>query len=99
MKLVGIRDAQATFPALVAEAQKERVIVTRHGRPVAILTGIDGMDLENVILVSDPSFWRMIEERRAEKGPSVSHETLERETEAELAKRRPRRRRRTSRRR
>ena len=90
MRFVGVREAQVHLSGLVDRAQKERVILTRHGRPIAILTGLAGRDLEEVLLAQDPSFRRMIAARRAYRGPLVSHETLRAETNAELERSRRR---------
>ena len=91
MRFVGVREAQVHLSGLVDRAQKERVILTRHGRPIAILTGLAGKDLEEVLLAQDPACRTMLAARRAYRGPLVSHEVLRAETNAELAKTRKRR--------
>jgi len=48
----------------VDASQSERVVVTRHGRPAAVLVGVEGRDLEDLALQMSPGFWRMIERRR-----------------------------------
>jgi prevent-host-death family protein len=90
MRFVGVREAQVHLSGLVDRAQKERVILTRHGRPIAILTGVEGRDLEELLLSQDPGFGRTIAARRTYRGPLVSHETLRAETEAELQRSRKR---------
>jgi len=52
-------------------AQKERVVVTRHGKPVAIVIGAEGQDWEDVVLQTSASFWKLIENRRKEKTISL----------------------------
>jgi antitoxin (DNA-binding transcriptional repressor) of toxin-antitoxin stability system len=103
MKFVGVREAQAGLSAFVEESQRERIVLTRHGQPVAILTGVEGKDLEDVLLAQDPGFRQLIEERRRYKGPLVSQQALEEEAARDLARerrgagsRRPRRRRRAA---
>jgi len=91
MRFVGVREAQVHLSGLVEEAQKERVILTRHGQPIAILTGVAGRDLEEVLLAQDPGFRRTMVARRAFRGHLVSHATLRDETNAELGKARKRR--------
>lgn len=76
MKLVGVREAQQQLSGLVAVSQKESVVLTRHGRPVAVLTGVEGQDLEDVLLAHDPSFWKLIEKRRQYSGALLSHEDV-----------------------
>lgn len=90
MRFVGVREAQVHLSGLVDQSQKERVILTRHGRPIAILTGVAGRDLEEVLLAQDPKFRKTIAARRAYRGPLVSHETLRARTDAELGRSRKR---------
>jgi prevent-host-death family protein len=49
MKFVGVREAQAQLSGLVNQSQKERIVLTRHGQPMAILTGVKGRDFEQVL--------------------------------------------------
>jgi hypothetical protein len=71
-----LRIEDTTLDACVAEAQQERVILTRNGHPVALLMGVDGLDEEQIDLCSDPEFWKLIEESRRQK--TISREELER---------------------
>ena len=100
MKFVGVREAQAQLSGLVDQSQKERIVLTRHGRPMAVLTGLAGKDLEDVLLGQDPQFRRLIAERRRSQEPLVSHEEVRAQAERELARdRQERARRATARRR
>ena len=54
MRMVGVREAQAKLSELVSRSQKERIILTRHGKPVAVISGVEGMDVEDVLLGQDP---------------------------------------------
>jgi prevent-host-death family protein len=78
MKLVGLREAKQGLNALVAHAQKERVLLTRHGRPAALLIGVDGQDLETIMLAADPRFWQWVEARRREPASITLAEVEER---------------------
>ncbi len=64
MKLIGIREARERLSAMVTRAQRERVVVTRHGRPAALLIGIEGEDLEEVLLKTKEEFWSELAEQR-----------------------------------
>ena len=64
MKFVSIRDYKASLSSYLAESQRQRVIVTRHGKPVSLVVGIEGYDIEDALTLADPDFWKMIEERR-----------------------------------
>jgi prevent-host-death family protein len=72
MKTVTVRDFQKKIGRCVDLAQTERVVVTRNGRPAAILIGVEGRDWEDIVLQSSPAFWRMIEARRREKPISLA---------------------------
>ena len=53
--------------AALSAAQKERVVITRHGRPAAIVIGVEGQDWEDIVRQTSRTFWRLIEARRKEK--------------------------------
>ena len=67
MKTVTARDLQKKVKECVDAAQNDRVVVTRRGRPAAVLVGVEGSDREDVVLQSSPDFWRLIEERRKQQ--------------------------------
>ena len=64
MRIIGLRDAKQTLSECIDEAQEERMLITRHGKPAAIVIGVAGQDMEEVLLQMDPKFWQMIESRR-----------------------------------
>ena len=67
MKTITVRDLQKRIRECVEISQRDRVVVTRHGRPAMLLIGIEGQDWEDVALQASPAFWRMIEARRKQK--------------------------------
>src|SRR5439155_23969296 len=64
MKTAGLREVKDSLSAWVDEAQKQGVVILRHGKPAAVLVGVEGRDLEEAFLVADPAFRRALEERR-----------------------------------
>ena len=52
---------------IMAAAQRERILITRNGEPVALVVGIENKDEEDYALERDTAFWQMIRERRKEK--------------------------------
>jgi prevent-host-death family protein len=66
MKVVALREAKQQLSGCVVRAQRERVLITKQGRPAALMIGVEGHDLEDVLLMQNPRFWKMIEARRAE---------------------------------
>jgi prevent-host-death family protein len=66
MKTITVRDLQKKVRECVNAAQTDRVVITRHGKPAAVLVGVEGTDWETVVLESNARFWRLIERRRKE---------------------------------
>ena len=64
MKLIGLESAN--LDTCVEDAQHERVVVTRAGKPVALIIGVEGMDEEQLQLGGSDKFWKLITERRAQ---------------------------------
>lgn len=64
MKVLAMREAKAGLSATLDEAQHERVLITRNGKPSAIVIGVEGREFEDVMLMSNPKFWEMIEASR-----------------------------------
>ena len=54
---------------LLDDSQRERILVTRDGKPFALVVGVANKDEEDLRLEASPDFWRMIEERR--RSPTV----------------------------
>jgi len=74
MKSVTVRDLQKSVRECVDIAQDDRVVITRHGKPAALLVGIEGDEWETVVLQTSASFWKLIERRRKE--PTISLEEM-----------------------
>lgn len=75
MKTISVRDLQKGVKEAVDSAQRDRVVVTRHGKPAAVLLGVEGEDWETVVLGTSLEFWELIRERRAES--TLSTEEME----------------------
>ena len=67
MKTISVRDLQKHLRDCVNASQRHRVVVTRRGIPTALIVGVEGSDWETLALQTNPSFWRMIEQRRKDK--------------------------------
>jgi prevent-host-death family protein len=66
MKEFALEQLPANVVEVVEAAQRQRVLITRNGLPVALVLGVENKDEEDLRLEADPEFWRMIEERRRE---------------------------------
>lgn len=78
MKTLGME--QATLDSCVREAQDDRVLLTRDGRPVAVVVGLGGLDDEQIALGLSEDFWKLITTRRRE--PTISRAELEKRLNA-----------------
>lgn len=74
MKIVSVRGLQKRPRQCVDDAQADRVVVTRHGKPAAVLVGVEGSDWETVVRQTDPTFWRLVRARRRQ--PTISFPEL-----------------------
>jgi len=88
VKTITMRDLQKNIRKCVEAAQKEHVIVTRHGQPAAIVVGVEGHDWEDIVYQTSPAFWRMIEKRR--KGKTIPLADMRKRLEKRWARKRNR---------
>lgn len=65
MKRISIE--KTTLDIVVENAQNARIVLTRDGKPVALLIGVEGLDAEQMELGSSDVFWKLIAERRGQK--------------------------------
>ena len=71
MKQIGLE--KAFFEICINEAQRERVILTRKGKPVALIVGLEGMNMEQLEFGSSEKFWKLITTRRIQKTITREH--------------------------
>jgi prevent-host-death family protein len=64
MKSVEIGEAKGTLADYARDAQRETLVVTRRGRPVAAVVPIRGVDMESLALSTNPAFLGLIERAR-----------------------------------
>lgn len=69
-------EARNNFSRTLDAARTDVVVVTRNGKPVAAIQGIDDADVEDLLLERSEKFWTMI--ARARAGKAVSLETARR---------------------
>ncbi len=72
MKTISVRDLQKRVRESVDAAQADRVVITRSGKPAAVLVGVEGQDWETVVLETNAKFWRLIKKRRKQGTVSMS---------------------------
>lgn len=77
MKQISVEQLATQSANWLRVAQKDRVLITKNGRPSAVIVGIENQDEEDWNLQLSPAFWRMIEKRRRE--PTIPWEQVKAE--------------------
>lgn len=87
MNIAPLADVKARFSAYIKQLKTSPVIVTKNGRPVAVMIGIsDEDDLERVILAVSPNFQALLDkaENRIQETGGISHDDVWTQIEAEV---------------
>ncbi|MBI4488337.1 MAG: type II toxin-antitoxin system Phd/YefM family antitoxin [Deltaproteobacteria bacterium] len=76
MKIVFLAEVKARFSSYVEACEESPVVVTKNGRPKAVLVAAGNEEeLEKLILAHTPRFMAMLNaaERRIRKGHGIKH--------------------------
>jgi antitoxin (DNA-binding transcriptional repressor) of toxin-antitoxin stability system len=65
MKTIPMTDLCSEPDAVLDSAQTERILISRGGKPCALLVGIEAYDAEDLQWATSSEFWEMIGQRRA----------------------------------
>jgi hypothetical protein len=77
MKQLPIEKLAENVNALVKTAPREKILLTRNGKPFAFVSDASKYDWEDIGYMADPEFWKMIQERRKE--PTIPFEQVKAE--------------------
>ena len=86
MKIASVADVKAKFSGYIKASEEGPVVVTKNGRPVALLLSVkDEDEIERLLLAYSPKFKSImrVAERQVREGKGIKHEDFWRETEAE----------------
>lgn len=65
MKIAPLAEVRNRFSAFIDESQESPVVVTRNGRPVALIAAIsDDDDLDALLLANNPRFVKLLDTAR-----------------------------------
>ena len=78
MTQIGVESAD--LESCVRRAQQERLLITRKGKPVALVVGVQGMSAEQLELGTSEKFWNLMARRRRQG--TMSRAALERKIKA-----------------
>src|SRR5436305_2783873 len=85
MKIASVADVKARLSAYIKESLEGPVIVTRNGKPVAVLLAVtDEDELDRLVLAHSPKFQAILEQsrRQIEETGGIPHDVFWREVEA-----------------
>ena len=86
MRIAPIAEIKARFSAYLRASEKGPVIVTRNGRPVAVLISVqDEEEIERLVLAYSPKFQRLLQIAKEEirEGRGIRHEDFWQEVDTE----------------
>lgn len=84
MRIASIADIKAKFSGYLKESERGPVIVTRNGKPVAVLIAMSDEDeIERVLLAYSPTFRGLLDAARQRilEGEGIAHDDFWREIE------------------
>jgi prevent-host-death family protein len=66
MRFAGIKELKHKTMDILKQSKKSDIIITAHGKPMAVLHHITEEDLEDYVIENDPAFKSKVEESFAE---------------------------------
>jgi prevent-host-death family protein len=82
MKIASVADVKARFSAFLRESKRGPVIVTRNGKPTAVLLSVEDEDeIERLTLAYSPKFQKMLSlaKQQIREGRGIQDEDFWRE--------------------
>ena len=86
MKIASVADIKAHFSAYLKASEEGPIIVTRNGKPAAVLLSMkDQEELEGLILAYSPKFQRILKasQQQIKAGAGIPHDEMWKEMEEE----------------
>jgi antitoxin (DNA-binding transcriptional repressor) of toxin-antitoxin stability system len=66
MRFAGVKELKQNTMGLLKQSQKSDIIITAHGKPMAVLHHVTEEDLQDYVIENDPAFRARVEEAFAE---------------------------------
>jgi prevent-host-death family protein len=85
MRIAPVVEVKAKFSAYLEESKNGPIVVTKNGKPVAVLLAVvDEEELERLILAHSPKFQAIMERGKKEirQGEGIGHDEFWTEVEA-----------------
>jgi prevent-host-death family protein len=87
MKIASVADVKARFSTYVRSSQEGPIVVTRNGKPVAVLLSMDDEEeIERLVLAYSPRFRAILDAARGQigKGGGLGHDDFWNDLEKEV---------------
>ena len=79
MKIASVADVKAKFSGYIKESEQGPVVVTKNGRPVAVLLSVSDEDeIERLIMAYSPRFQGILAaaEQQVRDGKGIKHDAF-----------------------
>ena len=63
MQFATVREARMHFSRFLTATKRGDLVITRNGKPIALLSGLSGEEFEDRLLEANPKFRRVMERR------------------------------------
>ena len=86
MTIASLAEVKARFSAFIESCKKSPVVVTKNGKPAAVLVPVTGdEELESILLAFSPRFQKLLERsnREIDQGKGTSHKEFWERAKAE----------------
>jgi prevent-host-death family protein len=85
MRIASVSDIKAKLSAFLKESKEGPIVVTRNGKPVAVLVGVENEeDIEGLLLSHSPRLRALLDRSRKQiaRGESLDHDAFWAEAES-----------------
>jgi prevent-host-death family protein len=85
MTIVSLAEVKSKFSAYVASCKNSPIVVTKNGKPAAVLISVEDDDeLESILLACSPRFQKLLEhsDRQINRGKGIPHDEFWKRSEA-----------------
>jgi prevent-host-death family protein len=89
MRIASVADVKAKFSGYINASKKGPIVVTKNGRPIAMLLSVtDEDEIERMLLAYSPKLQGILSvaEQQIREGKGISHDDFWREIESETPK-------------
>jgi len=86
MRIASVADVKAKFSGYIKASEEGPVVVTKNGKPVALLLSVkDEEEIERLLLAYSPKFKNImhVAERQVREGKGIKHDDFWRDVETE----------------